>query len=59
MAGSGLDPIGESAIAPSMARSPRLDPIGGPLAGYQALRSLASDSRTASGKASTVWRYAG
>jgi hypothetical protein len=28
MAGSGLRPIGESANAPSVARGPRLDPIG-------------------------------
>jgi hypothetical protein len=28
MAGSGLDPIGEAATAPSLARGPRLDPIG-------------------------------
>jgi hypothetical protein len=28
MAESGLDPIGESANAPSLARGPRLDPIG-------------------------------
>jgi putative glutathione S-transferase len=28
MAGSGLGPIGESATAPSVARGPRLDPIG-------------------------------
>jgi hypothetical protein len=31
MAESGLDPIGESANGPSVARGPRLDPIGEPL----------------------------
>jgi len=33
MVESGLDPIGETATAPSLARGPRLDPIGDVSAG--------------------------